>query len=280
MKAIIFQNRNYIRLGFLLGLVVFISTACQKVINLDLKTANSQVVIIGSITDQPGQDSVKITMTGSYFNPGSYPKVTNATVIISDNTGITDTMVQVDSGVYAAPTLTGVPGRTYSMKVLIGSSTYTASSTMPQPVNIDSLQLYNTGTINVVNGISDTVDHVRCYWRDPIGTGHYYRVVGAINGSVLDSVDDFNLLSNEFDEGTEIDRRLSNCNPILGQTVTVSLECIDAGTYNYYEVVKSIASAGNPVSTAVPQNPPTNIAGGALGYFSAYTVRTMTGIAP
>ena len=62
---------------------------------------------------------------------------------------------------------------------------------------------------------------LRCYFHDPIGTGHYYRVLGTINGVVLDSLDDFNLLSNEFDEGTEIDRRLSNCNPILGQNVTV-----------------------------------------------------------
>ncbi len=280
MRALNIHIKNILRLGLMLSSAAFIFSSCQKVVNLDLNTANAQIVIVGYVTDQPGMDTIKITKTGSYFNAPNYPAVTNAEVIISDNTGFADTLVQVDSGVYAAPTMTGVPGRTYTMRALINGKEYDAISTMPQPVNIDSIQIYNTGTINVVGGIPDTVDHVRCYFKDPVGIGNYYRVLGKINGLVLDSVDDFNLLSDEFDDGTEIDRRLSNCNPILGQNVTVQLQCIDAGTYNYYEVVKSIASAGNPVSTAVPQNPPTNLVGGALGYFSAYPVRTMTGVAP
>jgi Domain of unknown function (DUF4249) len=275
MRAII-PYKNLVRLGALLAVAAYIFSSCQKVVNLNLNTANTQIVIVGYVTDQPGMDTVKITKTGSYFNAPSYPAVTNAEVIITDNTGL----VQVDSGVYAAPTMTCVAGRTYTMKALINGKEYDAISTMPQAVNIDSIQIYNTSTVNVINGVSDTTDHVRCYFKDPVGIGNYYRVLGKINGLVLDSVDDFNLLSDEFVDGTEINRRLSNCNPIQGQTVTVQLQCIDAGTYNYYEVVRSIASAGNPVSTAVPQNPPTNLLGGALGYFSAYPVRTMTGVAP
>jgi Domain of unknown function (DUF4249) len=279
MRAII-PYKNLVRLGALLAVAAYIFSSCQKVVNLNLNTANTQIVIVGYVTDQPGIDTVKITKTGSYFNAPSYPAVTNAEVIITDNTGLADTLVQVDSGVYVAPTMTGVAGRTYTMKALINGKEYDAISTMPQAVNIDSIQIYNTSTVNVINGVSDTTDHVRCYFKDPVGIGNYYRVLGKINGLVLDSVDDFNLLSDEFVDGAEINRRLSNCNPIQSQTVTVQLQCIDAGTYNYYEVVRSIASAGNPVSTAVPQNPPTNLLGGALGYFSAYPVRTMTGVAP
>jgi hypothetical protein len=280
MRALKTNLKNLFRLALMLAAAAFIFTSCQKVIKLNLNTANALVVISGYVTDQPGFDTVKISLSGSYFNPGSYPKVTNAVVIISDNTGFIDTLVQVDSGVYAAPTMTGVPGRTYTMRALVNGKEYDAVSTMPAPVNIDSISIYLTGTINIVNGVSDTTDHVRCYFRDPVGIGNYYMVQARINGLLLDSLDDFNLLSDQFEDGTEINRRLSNCNPILGQTVQVNLMCIDAGTYNYYEVVRGTASAGNPVSTAVPQNPPTNIVGGALGYFSAYPVRSMTQVAP
>ena len=153
--------KNLLRLGFMLAVAAVIFSSCQKVVNLDLNTANAQIVIIGYVTDQPGMDTVKITKSGSYFNSPTYPPVTNARVIISDNTGISDTLVQVDSGVYAAATpWIGVPGRTYTMNAYIGGKEYTGISTMPQPVNIDSIQIYNTGTINVVNGVSDTTDHV------------------------------------------------------------------------------------------------------------------------
>ncbi|HWB64981.1 MAG TPA: DUF4249 family protein, partial [Chitinophagales bacterium] len=96
---------------------VVITGSCQKVINIDLQTANSIVVIQAYVTDQPGIDTVKLNYTGSYYNPGHYPAITNAVVVITDNTGAVDTFMQVDSGVYASTHLTGIPGNTYTMKV-------------------------------------------------------------------------------------------------------------------------------------------------------------------
>ena len=69
-------------------------------------------------------------------------------------------------------------------------------------------------------------------------------------------------------------------NPTTSDIVKVNLMCIDPNIYNYFSVVKSITGKSNPVSTATPQNPPTNILGGALGYFSAYTLRSQTLIIP
>ncbi|MDB5281012.1 MAG: hypothetical protein JWO06_87, partial [Bacteroidota bacterium] len=56
----------------------------------------------------------------------------------------------------------------------------------------------------------------------------------------------------------------------------VDLMSIDANTYKYFTVIRSVSGSGNPISTATPQNPPTNIVGGALGYFSAYPIRSKT----
>ena len=61
--------------------------SCEKVIDVDLSSVEPQIVIDGTITDQPGPYTVKISKTGDYFNPGAFPAVTGASVTISDNRG-------------------------------------------------------------------------------------------------------------------------------------------------------------------------------------------------
>src|ERR1700722_15068324 len=124
MKNIKNRYQNYISLAALLVIATLVATSCQKVIHVDLSTANAQLVIEGYVTDQPNIDTVIISKTGSYFIPGNYPMVNGATVIVSDGQGTTDTFVQVDSGKYAATHLTGIPGRTYTMKALVAGKEY------------------------------------------------------------------------------------------------------------------------------------------------------------
>ncbi len=265
---------NFIKLAVVVIITAFITTSCQKVIHVDLSTANQQLVIAAFVTDQPLIDTVVISKTGSYFTPGNYPMVNGATVVITDNTGLTDTFVQVDSGKYATQHLTGVPGRTYTMHAYVAGKEYDAVSTMPQPVALDSVQVYLAG-----NG-SDTGYHIRAYFIDPPSTGNYYMLQATYNGVLQDSANNITLDQDKYTNGLIQDVRLRVPYPPTGDSVKVSLLCIDYNTYNYFSVVRSITSAGNPVSTAVPQNPPTNILGGAVGYFSAYSVRSKTSYVP
>jgi hypothetical protein len=274
-------TRNILHITITAIISLLITVSCQKVIHVDLNTANATVVIDGYVTDQPGIDTVKITMSGSYFTPGIYPRVTNARVIVSDNTGLTDTLVQVDSGIYTTTHLVGVPGRTYTMKAFVNGKEYDAVSTMPAATNIDSVIAVET--VNISNaGVVDSYYRVRCFFPDPNnGQVNYYRLQLTLADTLLDSLDNLTLTNDKFSAGRQFNTRLRGpYKAHLGETAKVDLMSIDAGTYNYYSVVRSIASAGNPVSTAVPQNPPTNIIGGALGYFSAYAQRSQTIVIP
>jgi hypothetical protein len=51
----------------------------------------------------------------------------------------------------------------------------------------------------------------------------------------------------------------------------VELWGIDKGVYEYYSTLREILGGAGP-STASPANPTSNISGGAMGYFSAFTV--------
>ena len=126
--------KNWMKRSLLLLVATVIFSSCESVIKVKLNSANSQVVIQAYVTDQPNIDTVLITQTGSYFTPGTYPKINGATVIITDNQGTTDTFVQVDSGKYASRNLTGIPGRTYTLKAIVAGKEYDAVSAMPFPV--------------------------------------------------------------------------------------------------------------------------------------------------
>ncbi|MDB5282816.1 MAG: hypothetical protein JWO06_1891, partial [Bacteroidota bacterium] len=178
---------NKLRLLLLIVTTAVIFSACQRVINIDLNTANSKVVIEAYMTDQPGGDTVKITRTGSYFTPGNYPAVTNATVVITDNAGLTDTLIQIDSGRYTASGLAGIPGKTYTLKVFTDGVEYDAVSTMPAPVEIDSVVQIFDKVINA-NGSIDSNYRIRCIFQDPAGFGNFYRAQLVVNGQLYDSL--------------------------------------------------------------------------------------------
>ena len=267
------SSKNIFRF-FMLVFAAIVFGACQRVIHVDLNSSASQVVIQAYVTDQHNIDTVLITKTGSYFVPGTYPKVNGALVTITDNLGVTDTFVQVDSGKYAATHLTGVPGMTYTMKAVVNGKEYDAVSTMPFAVNIDSV------TSNLVGSGTDTNYHVHCLFADPVATTNFYMLQGYINGSLQDSIGQITLDEDKYTNGLEQNVRLRIPNPTTNNIVKVNLMCIDANMYSYFSVLRSITGASNPVSTATPQNPPTNILGGALGYFSAYTLRSQTIVIP
>ena len=50
------------------------------------------------------------------------------------------------------------------------------------------------------------------------------------------------------------------------------LKCSDQNVYTFYSALLQL-SDGGPGGGITPTNPPSNISNGALGYFSAHTVR-------
>ncbi|HXA01743.1 MAG TPA: DUF4249 family protein, partial [Cytophagaceae bacterium] len=114
-------------------------SSCEKVLNVDLNASNPNVVIEGLITDKPGPYIVKVTMTADYYQNQPPPAVSNALVIISDNIGNIDTLIQTSPGVYKTKTITGVKFRTYTLTVNINGKIYSAISTLPDLYPVDSL---------------------------------------------------------------------------------------------------------------------------------------------
>ncbi len=264
------EKMRFLKL-FLLVCFMSILTECQKVINIDLNSASPQTVVQGNLFSFGGLsgDSVQLSQTVNFSEPNSFPPITDALVIISDNAGNIDTLPETGSGIYTSSKIKDIPGRTYSLYISANGKTYTSISTMPAPVNID--------TIYVQKSIFGKNLQITVKWTDPAGIPNYYRLIKKINNTI--STADY-VTDDELEDGKVITFPLfggDNDSLRVGDSVRVYLESIDKGAYDYF--ISLDDASGSPGDVA-PANPQSNISNNALGYFSAGSITSKSIIVP
>ena len=121
---------------FLVGIFLI---GCEKEIQLALDPNQSLLVIDGSITDEVGPYYINLSKSTSISAPSNYFAVTNALVIVKDNLGQIDTLKHEKEGRYKTNKIKGIYGNTYYLEVQVEDKKYSANSTMPQNVVLDSL---------------------------------------------------------------------------------------------------------------------------------------------
>ena len=255
--------RRVIGYGLLIGLVF----SCKKVINADLRSAAPQIVIEGNVTNLPGPYQVRISKTVDFAASNSYPPVTNATVVIFDATaGVTDVLRQKDSGVYVTNLLVGAAHHSYTLRVTVGGQQYTASSRMPTRVPLDSIGFAENLGFNSQKEINAVVNFL-----DPVGLGNYYVFSETVNQRLVPNIFVF---EDRLSDGRYIQDPLFNDSAYLqrGDTLTLTMSCVDENSYNYYFTLMNVTSDNN-FQGVTPTNPVSNISNGALGYFSAHTMQ-------
>lgn len=260
---------------FFIILSLFLLTSCEKEIDLDLADKSGNIVIEGNITDQPGPYYVKITKSVAFTQNNQYPAVTGAEVILSDNTGQTETLQYVGDGKYKTSAFTAVTGRTYTLKVQAEGKQYTAQSTMPTPVSFDGL----TQDSFVFGGV--TTYTLLPVFTDPATLGNRYLFNFTVNNKPKKT---FDVFSDNVNNGLVNQRPLFLPNDdsddtdavkvVVGDTIHVEMQCIDNNIFTFYSALLQIT--GDNGGGVTPSNPPSNVSNGALGYFSAHTSSTKT----
>lgn len=258
----------------LLALAALISlSSCEKVIDIDLNSAEKKYVVEAIITDQPGA-RVLVTQTKNFDEDNNFAGVSGAVVQITESGGVTTTLPETSAGVYEAPALAGVSGKTYSLSVKVGGQTITAVSSMPQRINLDTL--YVTDELL----FSDSRKIANLEYKDPVGRGQNYRWVQYVNGVKEPQIFAQN---DEYTDGRNVNIKLfffpddddDETHKIKsGDQLRIDMFCIDANVYKYWFSLDR--SATGESGQATPSNPVTNLTGGALGYFSAQTTQTKT----
>jgi hypothetical protein len=246
-------------------LIMLSCVACKKIIQVNLTNISPQIVIEGNVTDDAGPYHVLITRSVNYAVNNVFPPVTDAAVSITDSTtGQKDVLIEVDSGVYATQSLIGEPQHTYQLLVIEDGQQYSATSTMPLPVKMDSVTFEQNSNINGISEITAIVN-----FQDPRGVANYYQFTEAVNGK---AVPDIFVFEDRLSDGKYIEDPLFNDTAYLipGAALLLTMNCVDENIYNYFNELSNVtATAG--IQSTTPANPTSNINNGALGYFSAHT---------
>lgn len=261
--------------------IIFISFltvifSCEDVIQIDLNSADPQIVIDAVVTDQSGPYTIKINKTGDYFEPSVFPAVCDAVVEISDNAGQSEILQEIEPGIYQTDSLQGAPGRTYTLTVIAEGKEYTGASTMPQAIQIDSLRYeYQPGGSFGPDKEEGYKLHI--HFTDRAGIEDYCRFKIFKNGQLIKG---FYLYEDKYTDGNSADYSdfEDEAGGIfdLNDTAYVELLTIDKATHEYYSTINNVlaeAATEPPFMSVTPANPNTNLSNSALGYFGAFTVR-------
>lgn len=250
-----------------LGLLVI--NSCKKVIDLKLGNVAGKLVIEGNITDIPSIQYIKLSRNVPFTNTNTYPAVTGATVTVTDNDSNKYAFREGPAGTYSARTFAAFYGNTFTMKVTVGDTTYTAHSTLPDVVHLDSLTSKDDDFNNSNNRKEITV-----HFQDTPEIPNQYRFLMYVNKVQVKAVFAFD---DEFTDGRYVNFDLieSDIDIYPGDTVTVEMQCIDKPMYTYWFSLMQQQPDG-PGGGVTPSNPPTNITPVTLGYFSAHTTQTLT----
>lgn len=241
-------------------------SSCEDIIDVDLHSVEPQLVIEGTIRMGAAAE-VLITKTNDFDAPNKYPPITDAVVTISDGMGTPETLVCNAEGRYMTTTIVGAERTTYQLTVRYEGAEYTATSYMPPRVTIDSLTVWKMPIMDYA------IPQV--HFVDPLGEeNEYYRFVLHKNDAeptADDRLED-RIMSTEFVDGDVIRQPLfvrfvsdgRDDDPVAqGDKITVEMQCIDKGVYTFLHTLNNVDHG--------LANPTSNIKGGALGYFGAYS---------
>jgi len=255
------------RYGIILWVMILVAGAsCQKVIDLKLNNAAAQMVIEANVIDQYGPQFITLSQSVPFTNKNTFPPVRGASIVVTDSSGKQFNFTETEPGLYSSVPFRGIYGHTYTMTVKSGGLTYTAQSTMPFPVSLDSV----TAKIDAFDNKNRRTIQVN--YQDPQDVANYYRFVLYVNQQ---EVDDVFVNDDSFSNGRYVQLELFEAsNDVLaGDTATVEMQCIDKNVYKYWFSL-SQQQANGPGGAVTPSNPPSNINNNALGYFSAHTTQT------
>ena len=240
---------------FLLLTAVLSFSSCEEVIDVDVPTANSKLVIEASIDWEKGtlgnNQTIKLSTSSAYFETDTNNIVVGASVKV-ENTNTNEIFVFADNGdgTYNTSSFVPIIGDNYRLEVIYNSETYLADETLIAVPNIKSITQSTEGAFD------DELLEVNVYFDDPIDEDNYYLTRFYEENDLFAT---FNDLSDEFLNGNEIyiffekdddeDNDQAAFQP--GDSVDINLYGISERYYNYIRLLlEQYGSGGGPFSSS------------------------------
>lgn len=253
-------------------------TSCEKVIELDLETAQERLVIQGLLQWEKGtngaEQSIKLSKTGSFYDNKLIPAM-GAVVSVSKQNGTTIRFDETADGFYTTANFEPQIGAIYTLKVAYEGQSFTASNTMLSIVEIDTI------TQSTAEGFSVIDPEINIFFTDPFGQDNFYRIIyERIRGD--STITESTLYDDQFEDGNQLTDFFEQEDTKTGDRFNIILAGISKEFSNYIDLIEAQEDAdigpfsvspvnvrGNCINQTNPENYP-------YGYFSLSEVVTST----
>lgn len=247
-------------------------TSCETVVDLDLAQSEPRLAVEAIVTDQAGGSYVQLAMSAPYAKDVEPAAVTNATVVLTDNTGGNVVFVHEQAGRYLpAAGFAGEAGRSYQLSIQVNGKTYAATSVLNPVPALEEVQ------VEYVDGKNDDYGREEGYYlqsgfQDPAGIRNYYKIDLVANDTLVQRRPGDILVSDDrLYDGSHLDD-LDIFIPFKkGDRLQVSLLSLSKEAFDFYAAMASLAGQGGLFGRN-PANLPSNISNGGVGFFSASAV--------
>lgn len=289
MKKLFLGN---IHLIVALLLPVLVTLSCTEIVEIDLDTTYTRLVVEGGVTNDSIHHQVQLSLSRDYFYNQAAPRVSNAVVHLEFE-DISLLMEEHDNipGLYLTPyAFRGTIGTTYSLSIdqvdvdEDGTyESYNASSTMPGGVELDSILL------NYSSSVYGNGWEVYMFALDPPSKDWYGMRFWKNSELISPKLIDYSIQTDDFYNGKYLfygipiayysdDETEEQLFP--GDTVSLELHSIERDYYNFVGDAQLEIFGSNPLFSGPPANIRSNIDNGASGAFTAYSVYRASAIVP
>lgn len=257
-------------------IIAILCVSCQDVVDLDLTTAPSKLVIDASIKWQKGttgnEQTIKLSTTTGFYN-NVIPTVSNAIVTISNSSNTIFNFIETpNTGEYVCLNFEPIINENYTLTVQYNNQTYTASEKLLATPEITTVQQ------TIVQGFNEDEYQIKFFYQDNGQEDNYY-LIGFKYPDI--PYKEYGALSDEFFQGNEMFGFYTNEKLKQNDQLFMSLQGITLQYFNYMSKIISISGSngGNPFATpsaTVKGNiiNQTDSANYPLGYFNLSEIDT------
>jgi len=208
-------------------------TACEKVIDVDLNTAEPKLVIEASINwyaaTAGNEQKIKLSTTTGYFS-NEIPKVSDAIVFITNSTNqVFDFLEDPNElGSYKCTNFIPTVNETYTLTVIHEGETYTSTEKLLNTPTITRVEQDNDG------GVLGNEIEVKFYFDDLVNETNFYflRI-----DDPYKVIPEYGVIEDRFFQNNEMFGLYFSEDLKAGDTLKFTLNGVTQGYFNYMDVL-------------------------------------------
>lgn len=259
---------------------------CEKIVIIDLPTAQNLVVVEGWLTDLQQDQYIRLTQSNGFLKNSPVQPITDAEVRVERNGGGFQLYFHTDEGYYLSEDpFSGNVDLEYRaiIKLSDGSIIQSEWDKMSRKTDIEFIDTRSFLENDPDNpGEQLTLFYPKIIARDSSNTINFYRWVFYKDGIQYTEPESITLQNDRFFDGNLIPNNFDEFSYLKGDSIIVNLQSISSSTFDFLTRIKSqIASLGtsSPTTPAIVEGNLKNITNSekrVLGYFGTATISSDT----